>query len=194
MSLKERMYSVLLVSSNEKLNAALLSMLPQSRYSPVQIVSDISAAKRLWSERSFDFVIINSPLPDGDGSRFAIDIAAGSGASVLLLIRAEQLEDTREKVIEHGVFVMARPLNRIFLSLGFDWMASARERQKKSEKKTLSIEEKMEEIRLVNRAKWLLISKKEMEESQAHRYIEKQAMDRCISRKEIATEIIQTYS
>lgn len=194
MSLKERMYSVLLVSSNEKLNAALLSMLPESRYSPVQIVSDISAAKRLWSERSFDFVIINSPLPDGDGSRFAIDIASSSGASVLLLIRTEQLEDVREKVIEHGVFVMARPLNRILLSLGFDWMASARERQKKSEKKTLSIEEKMEEIRLVNRAKWLLISKMEMEESQAHRYIEKQAMNRCISRKEIATEIIQTYS
>ena len=62
------------------------------------------------------------------------------------------------------------------------------------EKKTLSVEEKMEEIRIVNRAKWLLISELKMDEPQAHRYIEKQAMDRCISRKEIAEEIIRTYS
>ena len=61
------------------------------------------------------------------------------------------------------------------------------------EKKTLSVEEKMEEIRIVNRAKWLLISELKMDEPQAHRYIEKQAMDRCISKKEVAEEIIRTY-
>jgi response regulator NasT len=52
----------------------------------------------------------------------------------------------------------------------------------------------MEEIRIVNRAKWLLISEIKMDEPNAHRYIEKQAMDRCVSKREIAEEIIQTYS
>ena len=65
---------------------------------------------------------------------------------------------------------------------------------RKSEKKTLSIEEKMEEIRIVNRAKWLLISELKMDEQGAHRYIEKQAMDRCISKRAVAEEIIKTYS
>ena len=51
----------------------------------------------------------------------------------------------------------------------------------------------MEEIRAVNRAKWLLISEINMDEPEAHRYIEKQAMDRCVSKKEIAEEIIKTY-
>ena len=73
-------------------------------------------------------------------------------------------------------------------------MAAVRERLRKLEKKTLSVEEKMEEIRLVNRAKWLLISELKMEEPQAHRYIEKQAMDRCVSKREVAEEIIKTYS
>ena len=62
------------------------------------------------------------------------------------------------------------------------------------QKKTLSIEEKMEQIRLVNRAKWLLIGELKMSEPDAHRYIEKQAMDRCVSRREIAENIIKTYS
>ena len=73
-------------------------------------------------------------------------------------------------------------------------MSSARERLRKSEKKALSIEEKMEEIRLVNRAKWLLIDELKMSEPDAHRYIEKQAMDRCVSKREVAEEIIKTYS
>ena len=68
------------------------------------------------------------------------------------------------------------------------------ERLRRLEKKTLSVEEKMEEIRVVNRAKWLLISALQMEEPQAHRYIEKQAMDHSISKREVAEEIIRTYT
>ena len=73
-------------------------------------------------------------------------------------------------------------------------MASAKERIQKTVKKTYSIEEKMEEIRIVNKAKWLLISEIKMDEPEAHHYIEKQAMDRCISKRTVAEEIIKTYS
>lgn len=52
----------------------------------------------------------------------------------------------------------------------------------------------MAEIRLVNKAKWLLISELKMSEPDAHHYIEKQAMNRCISKRFIAEEIIKTYS
>ena len=51
----------------------------------------------------------------------------------------------------------------------------------------------MEEIRLVNRAKWRLIEVLKMTEAQAHRYIEKQAMDRCVNRRTIASEILAAY-
>lgn len=78
--------------------------------------------------------------------------------------------------------------------MALNWMASTRERLRKNEKRTLTIEEKMEEIRLVNRAKWLLISELKMDEQGAHRYIEKQAMDRCIAKKVVAKEIIKTYT
>ena len=61
------------------------------------------------------------------------------------------------------------------------------------EQKTASIEEKMEEIRIVNRAKWLLIEQLKMTEKEAHRYIEKQAMDRCVTRRIVAEKILATY-
>ena len=194
MSLKERVYSVLIVSAAEGFNDALSALLPPGKYSPICFVPSISAAKRAYAERSFDYVIINSPLPDDTGTRFAIDTCNAKGTVVLLLVRAELHAEIYDKVAEHGVFTLPKPTSKPTLSTALNWMSSARERLRKSEKKTLSIEEKMEEIRIVNRAKWILIRELKLDELEAHRYIEKQAMDRCVSKRVVAEEIIKTYS
>jgi len=194
MNLRERVYSVLLVSASESFNTALYTLLPESKFSPVKTVSDISAAKRAIAERAFDYVIINSPLPDNTGTRFAIDTAESKSTVVLLLVRAELHPEIHDKVVEHGVFTLPKPTTKPVILTALEWLSSARERLRKFEKKTLSIEEKMEEIRIVNRAKWLLISELKMDEPSAHRFLEKQAMDRCIPKRQIAEEIIKMYS
>ena len=194
MSLEERDYSVLVVSAAEKFNTVISELLAESGYRQIRFESGVSAARRAFSENSFDFVIINSPLPDDVGLRFAIDVSASGSAVALLVVRSDIFEETNEKVYRHGVYSIPKPMSRPIIEMALKWMASSRERLRKSEKKTLSIEEKMEEIRMVNRAKWLLISELKMDEPGAHRYIEKQAMDRCVTRREIANEIIKTYS
>ncbi|MBO4277641.1 MAG: ANTAR domain-containing protein [Clostridia bacterium] len=193
MSLKEQVYSVLVVSAAEKFNQALPEIFSVPVFSPVNTVSNVSAAKRAVTERDFDIVIINSPLPDDSGVRFAIDTVSSCGAAVLFLAREEQYPDMFDKLAEHGAFLMQKPVSKSSFILASEWLISARERLRKTEKKTLSIEEKMNEIRLVNRAKWLLISELKMTEPDAHRHIEKQAMDRCVSKRLIAEEIIKTY-
>lgn len=62
MCLEKRGYSVLIASAAENFNSALSALLPSANYSPVHIVSSISAAKRAFAERSYDYVIINAPL------------------------------------------------------------------------------------------------------------------------------------
>ena len=192
MALKLRSYSVLLVSAAQNLNAALRELLTETAYGRVETAADISAARRACSEQAFDFVIVNSPLPDDTGVRFAIDLC-GSGETVtLLLARAEVFVDVTDKVSEHGVFTLSKPLSRPMMETALRWMVSARERLRKAETKSLTLEEKMAEIRLVNRAKWVLIEKEGMDEPAAHRYIEKQAMDRCVTRRAVAEEIINS--
>ena len=112
----------------------------------------------------------------------------------LLLVRSDFYDEIFEKVSKHGVFTLHKPLSNSTFELALEWMESARERLRALEKKTLSFEEKMEEIRIVNRAKWLLISELKMDEPTAHRHIEKQAMDRCLPKREIAEEIITKYA
>lgn len=45
----------------------------------------------------------------------------------------------------------------------------------------------------MNKAKWFLIEQLKMTEQEAHRYIEKQAMDRCVTKRVIAENILSTY-
>ncbi|MBQ5969098.1 MAG: ANTAR domain-containing protein [Clostridia bacterium] len=190
MELQERVYSVLVVSAAEKFNEALLPLLPSSGFAPVRMVTDISAAKRAFAERAFDFVIINAPLPDDMGLRFAVDVCAGNETVGLLMLREAFYAEVTERLTPYGVFTLLKPTSAGRMATALQWMATARERLRKTEKKTLTLQEKMEEIRLVNRAKWILIEHRGMDEPQAHRLIEKQAMDRCVTRRVIAQEII----
>ena len=98
-----------------------------------------------------------------------------------------------DKVAEYGVFTLPKPISKSTLLYALGWMESAREHLRLFEKKSLSIEEKMAEIRLINKAKWLLIRELNMTEPDAHHYIEKQAMNQCISKKIVAERILKTY-
>ena len=193
MPVHDRSYSVLVVSASEKFNHALTEIFPLPVFSPINIVSSISTARRAIAERDFDIIIVNSPLPDDPGVRFCVDTINAYPAVILFLSRAEQYSNSYDKLASHGVFLLQKPVSRSMFQTASEWLISARERIKKTEKKTLSIEEKMNEIRLVNRAKWLLISELKLSEPDAHRFIEKQAMDRCVSKRLVAEEIIKTY-
>ena len=194
MGLQERVYSVLIVSASGKIQNALRSLLPESAYSPIVTVASVGAAERARNNQDFDFVFVNSPLPDDAGIRFAIDCCRAGGAVVLLFAAAALYDSIQSRVEKHGVFVLPRPVPRDAILRGLNWMTAARERLRSYEKKVQPVEEKIEEIRLVNRAKWLLISELKMSEPDAHHYITRQAMDRCCSKRVVAEEVIRLYT
>lgn len=51
----------------------------------------------------------------------------------------------------------------------------------------------VEDMKIINRAKLLLITCLNMSEQEAHRYLEKQAMDMRMSKMQIAMQVIKTY-
>ena len=182
MDRSERCYSVLLVSASQKFTQDVLPLLPERSFSPVVKAADVSSARRCLLERSFDLLIINTPLPDEFGTRLALDICESTQSGVLLLVRAAS-----------GVMTLQKPTNPAIFSSTLRLLCATRERLRRMEQKTATLEEKMEEIRLVNRAKWILIDQLKMTENEAHKFIERQAMDRCVTRRTIAENILATY-
>ncbi|HAS38120.1 MAG TPA: antitermination regulator [Ruminococcaceae bacterium] len=186
-------YKVLIVSSSEKFVRPMLDMLPEKMFDPVETATDVAQARRKMLEREFDIVIINTPLRDEFGTRLALDICQKSSAGVLLFVKSEHYSDITSKVMQYGVLTISKPTSPSMIMQSVQMLCSTRERLRIMEKKNASVEEKIEEIRIINRAKCLLIEQLKMTESEAHRYIEKQAMDRCVTRRTIAENIILTY-
>ncbi len=194
MDFKERIYSVLLVSPAEAFNSVFLTFLPEFRYSPVKVVSSSVAAKRELLDRDWDFVFVNAPLSDEYGSEFAIDLAKDSDSCVLMLVPNNQYDEIFYSTAKFGVFTLEKNNSPQMVSRALDFMIAMRERLRLKEKKVTSVQEKMEEIRIINRAKWLLIDTQNMSETEAHRYIEKQAMNRGLTKLQMAKNIIKVNS
>ena len=190
----ERVYSVLIVSANPKFAEQFRATMNPVSFSPVNIVSNAAAAERLLLDKAFELVIVDTPLPDTFGDDFAADSCRKTPAAVALCVDAALYEEVFDKVCPSGVFVLKKPLSTETVEQACDWMCATGERLRTNRKKNISLNEKMEEIRLVNRAKWLLIDKFAMSESEAHRFIEKQAMNLGITKKEMAEKVISSYA
>ena len=186
-----RTYSVLSVAAADKFHTSLRELLPNERYAPVFGVCDAAEARRRILEGGYDIVVISSPLPDEFGTRLAQHAAERSSAGVLLLVRSEHYSDIAAKATPYGILTLPKPTSPQMMLQCMELLCGTRERLRRMEQKSASIEDKMAEIRLVNRAKWQLIESRGMTEQDAHRYIEKQAMDRCVPKRVIAEEILQ---
>ena len=193
MVFQERTYSVLIVTASDTFANSIMPLLPVTDYWPVTTARSVGEARRRIAETDFDIVLINAPLPDDFGMRLAIDICTNSGAGVLLMVKNDLFNDIYAKVISYGVITLSKPTNMQMIAQNLRILCATRERMRQMQAKQATVEEKIEEIRLVNRAKWLLIECLNMTEPDAHRYIEKQSMDERISKREVAESIIKTY-
>lgn len=192
-SSSERVYKVALVSSSEKFNGAMLPLLPKNRFSPINVYRDAKSARRVISKEKPDIVIINTPLPDDFGTSLALDVSETDGVCVLLFARAENFSELSSVLAPHGVLTLPKPTSPELTEEVVELMCATRERLRRIEIKKSFAEERMEDIRVVNKAKWFLIEQLKMTEQEAHRYIEKQAMDRCVTKRVIAENILSTY-
>ena len=183
-------YSVLLVSASEKLNAAVLPLLPGTDFWPVTVVGSMSRAKRLLLEQRYDLVIVNAPLPDGMGADFAMKLCGETDAAIALLIRSELYEETNVRALPSGVVVVSKPTSTQLLLQVIRGLCAMRERLRAMRDRQATVEEKMEEIRLMNKAKWLLIEREGLTEQQAHERILRTAMERRTGKRAVAAEII----
>ncbi len=149
----------------------------------------ISAVLRASASQGIP-AIVAAQKPDAvvisGGASAAVDAAERSSAAILLLTDDAALP---RRCIRAGVMT-AHPdeLAAVLPSL----LATA-ERLRTLRDKTSSLQQRLDDSRIVARAKLLLISRLGMSEGDAHRYIEKTAMDSCLPRRDVAEGIIRTY-
>ena len=188
----KNIYKVLVAGANDKTFALLQTLLPGSSYDLPLRAGSAGEAKRMAVDYAVDIAILNAPMRDEFGTQLALNLARDN-VGVLLLVPGESFDGVRDQVEDEGVMALAKPLTRQTLEMGLHMITALRGKLLQMDRRNRALQEKMTDIRTINRAKWLLIEQLRMTESEAHYYIERQAMDTRLSRREVAENIIRSY-
>jgi response regulator NasT len=155
--------------------------------------SSCAEARRLIVENDYDVIVINTPLPDEFGHELSLMAASESGAGVILLVKDEIADEVSARVEASGVMVLSKPLGKLLFFQTLRLITTTKRRIQLLQRENVKLQSKIDEIRLIDRAKYTLIEYLSMSEQSAHRFIEKQAMDQRITRREVAEKILKTY-
>lgn len=187
------MQSALIVSCTDKGTSYFTELLTAASIGKIASAVSCNDARKILMERDFDLILINAPLKDETGERFARSAASKGLSQVILVVKAEHFEEVSSVCEEEGVLTIAKPINRELFWSALKFAKSAQNRLRIAHAENVRLMQKIEDIRIVDRAKCVLISYMNMDEKEAHRYIEKQAMDMRSTRRVIAEGILKTY-
>jgi len=188
------MENALLISSSEKDAALFTGFLKAASINQVTVLQSCEGARRLIQKQDFDLIIVDdSPLLDESGKDFSRQTAAKGVSQVILLVESELFDSVSLACEEGGVLTIAKPVDKSLLWSALSLAKSVQNRIKRIQAENARLKQQIEDIRIIDRAKCILISFMKMSEQEAHRYIEKQAMDIRSSRRFVAEGILKRY-
>ena len=139
-----------------------------------------------------DLLIAVMPLSDGTGVEGIIDVAQRHPQLMsILLVRQEAYEQVTYQCRNQQIFVIAMPFKRQVLAEAASFMLRIRTVIDDKDKELARMRKNLNEIRIMTSAKIRLMQTRQMTEEEAHYYLEKEAMDRSLSKKEVAEEILR---
>ena len=183
----------LIVSAGASSNEYISARLAELGYTRPTIIPSGAEARRRMPDADFDLIVVNAPLPDEFGHELCMDAVAGTDAGVVFLVKAAQAEQLLAPLNEQGVLLLSKPFSNTLFVQAMHMAAAGNHRLLRARQENARLQEKIAQVRLVSRAKCCLVEHEHMTEAEAHRYIEKQAMDTRRDRTEIAQEVLENY-
>ena len=187
------MKSVLIISKTEQSITPLKELMKNEGYDDAECAFTSDRALELAAERHFDVVIINTPILDSGGIDLSVKLCNTTMSGVFVLLKSEVYSNCCNAVEEKGVFALEKPINRSGFHQCLRIWEISRNRLGLLEKENTKLKNQVEEIKIINRAKCTLMQCLTMSEEQAHRYLEKQAMDMRISKLKMAQRVLSIY-
>lgn len=187
------MSNVLLVCRQNEITKALTEIMRGMDFSMIDAVPSGSEGRRRLQEIEYDMVIINTPLGDEFGIELALDTIEKYLIGVVLIVKNELADQVEAKLMDTTAFVISKPINRQLLTQNIKFVLNSKAKMQRLKEQNEKLQKKMDDIKIIYRAKLCLMGYLDMTEEQAHRYIQKQAMDMRISPRQVAENLIRTY-
>ena len=188
MNTKEQKIKILVAEDETIIRLDLVEMLTEAGYEVVAQAENGAVAIELAKQHKPDLAILDVKMPEVDGITAAEQII--SIAPVLMLTAFSQRELV-ERARDAGVMAyVVKPFSINDLLPAIE-IAISRHRQMKSlEAEVADIYERLETRKIIDRAKGILMKAMNLPEPESFSWIQKTAMDRRISMKDVAKAVI----
>ena len=185
--------SALLVSASEAQTKRIGALLTRARIVPFEYTGSARQALDLFDAGGIDGVLIAEPVTGSSGQELALQLKKRRCMAVLLLAEPSHADAAAALLEQSGVLVLPNDAPESLIVQTIRLLAAVRIQLEQMQHKAEKLEAKVADIRIINRAKLLLVQHLQMTETEAHKYIEKQAMNTSKPRRTIAENIIRSY-
>ncbi|MEX1178674.1 MAG: response regulator [Nitriliruptor sp.] len=184
---------VLIAEDEALIRLDLKEMLQEEGFEVVAEVSDGASAVRLTRELTPDLVILDVKMPVMDGIQAAEEIAKDRLSAILILTAFSQ-RDLVEKARRAGAMAyLVKPFQKHDLLPAVEIAAGRFRELSGLEREVDDLQGRLEARKLVERAKGLLQEQQGMSEAEAFRFVQRQAMERRQTMKQVAERVIEQY-
>jgi AmiR/NasT family two-component response regulator len=181
---------VLVVEDEALIRLDLTEMLTEEGYVIAGEAGDGEQAVALARELRPDLVIMDVKMPKVDGIAAAASIVEERIAPVVMLTAFSQ-RDLIEQARDAGAMAyLVKPFARHELVPAIELAVSRFAEKRALEEEVATLTERLETRKVVDRAKGLLMTRQNMTEPEAFRWIQRTAMDRRTTMKAVAEAVV----
>ncbi len=185
---------ILIAEDEAIIRLDLKEMLQEEGFEVVAEVADGASAVRLTRELTPDLVILDVKMPVMDGIQAAEEIAKDRLSAILILTAFSQ-RDLVEKARRAGAMAyLVKPFQKHDLLPAIQIAAGRFKDLQGLEDQVGDLTDRLEARKVVERAKGLLQEHEGMTEPAAFRWLQKTAMERRLSMKAVAAQVVERYA
>ena len=165
--------------------------LQRNGYSVSENCTSGSEALRRIRVTEPDILLINFDMPDTTGLEVATIVGNENLCSVILFVTNTQKDFCRDLVEDYDITLFTKPINRIALFSTIDVVLQNRRRISKLENELFLLKRGLEDRKVIEQAKGILMRAKSISEAEAYRRIQKMSMDSRVAMRDIADKILE---
>jgi response regulator NasT len=170
----------------------LAEMLREEGYEVVGEAGDGQEAVELAELLRPDLVIIDVKMPRRDGIDAAAEIAAKRIAPIVMLTAFSQRELVERARDAGAMAYLVKPFSAGDLVPAIELAVSRSDEIKALEREVSTLSEQLDTRKLVERAKGLLQAKQGLSEPEAFKWIQRAAMDKRTTMRQVAEVVLET--
>jgi len=182
---------VLIAEDEALIRLDLKEMLIEEGFDVVAEVADGASAVRLTRELRPDLVILDVKMPVMDGIAAAEQIANERLAAILMLTAFSQRELVEKARRAGAMAYLVKPFQKHDLLPAVEIAADRFRELSGLEREVDDLQGRLDARKVVDQAKGWLQDNEELSESEAFRFIQKQAMEQRLTMRQIAEQVLE---